>query len=118
MMQQLEASARSSFEVEMFVSDPETVCLSSANMQKLRECQDDLKGRMDRCIIKANVLRCKIGTLWERLNVDQHIQDIFLAENKGFTPSTIAVVSFICCKSIFNRNIKLLLSSWKRNWHI
>jgi len=92
MMQQLEASARSSFEVEMFVSDPETVCLSSANMQKLRECQDDLKGRMDRCIIKANVLRCKIGTLWERLNVDQHIQDIFLAENKGFTPSTIAVL--------------------------
>ena len=93
-MQQLETSARSSFEVEMFVSDSETVCLSSDNIMKMKECQADLKARHDRCIIKANVLRCKIGTLWERLNVEQVTQDMFLADNKGFSPSTIAVVSY------------------------
>jgi len=92
MMQQLETSARSSFEVEMFVSDSETVCLSSDNIMKMKECQADLKARHDRCIIKANVLRCKIGTLWERLNVEQVTQDMFLADNKGFSPSTIAVL--------------------------
>ena len=93
MMQQLEMAARSSFEVEMFVSDPDTVCLSSANMLKVKDCQEDYRGRLDHTIKRANTLRCKIGTLWERLDVDQHTREMFSMENRGFAPSTIAVVS-------------------------
>ena len=37
-MQQLEMSARSSFEVELFVSDPTTVSLSDADMSKIKVC--------------------------------------------------------------------------------
>jgi len=92
MMQQLEMAARSSFEVEMFVSDPDTVCLSSANMLKVKDCQEDYRGRLDHTIKRANTLRCKIGTLWERLDVDQHTREMFSMENRGFAPSTIAVL--------------------------
>lgn len=35
-MQQLEMSARSSYEVELFVADPQTVSLSDSDMDKIK----------------------------------------------------------------------------------
>lgn len=37
-MQQLEMSARSSYEVDLFVSEPSSVSLSDAEMDKIKVC--------------------------------------------------------------------------------
>ena len=115
-MQQLEMSARSSFEVDLFVNDPSTVSLADSEMEKIKVsetwhhlfigigsntvvvfCSKELKQgldiRMEQNQKKAGHLRSTIETLWERLNIDTDMREMFLMENRGFSPSTIQHVS-------------------------
>ena len=42
-MQNLELSARSSFEVELFISEPQTVTLTDDDMERIKVCTLDIQ---------------------------------------------------------------------------
>lgn len=107
-------SARTPFEVHLFFKDPSSVSLSDQDMAKLmviqhpflfsynkllinflisQELQSSLIFRLEHNKRKANELRENIETLWERLDIEQDVREIFTIKNKGHAPSTIKSVN-------------------------
>lgn len=48
--------------------------------------------RLERNKKKATDLMSKIQTLWERLDIESDVREMFTVENRGSAPSTIALV--------------------------
>ncbi|XP_032795248.2 protein regulator of cytokinesis 1 isoform X1 [Daphnia magna] len=88
-MAELEMSARSSFEMDLLVSDPQSISLSDADMNKIKEIQQGLVSRIEKNKRKTADLWSVIETLWERLNIETDVREIFHMQNRGSAPSTI-----------------------------
>ena len=54
-----------------------------------------MEERLERCRKKADDLRATIEMLWNRLDIESEIREIFSMENGGFQPSTIRSVSLV-----------------------
>ncbi|KAI9562019.1 hypothetical protein GHT06_012984 [Daphnia sinensis] len=88
-MAELEMSARSSFEMDLLVNDPQSISLSDADMNKIKEIQQGLVSRIEKNKRKTADLWSVIETLWERLNIESDVREIFHMQNRGSAPSTI-----------------------------
>ncbi|XP_046648070.1 protein regulator of cytokinesis 1-like isoform X1 [Daphnia pulicaria] len=91
-MAQLEMSARNPFEMDLLVSDPQSVSLSESDLNKIKDIQQGLISRIEKNQKKVTDMWNTIQTLWERLSVEPDTREIFHMQNRGFAPSTVTTL--------------------------
>ncbi|KAL4232074.1 carboxypeptidase C prc1 [Mactra antiquata] len=92
LMLQMDRSPETSFEKEVVKEDEALFTLSMDNMHALDALLAECLSSKSQLELSVANLWDKLNTLWERLDVPKHEQELFQEENPGFKPNVIRTI--------------------------